>query len=104
MSAQFGEGSSEFNHSIELCGIASGTPIGVIPILLAASRVARRGLNMASWIETDPHIRISGRNGESADSRKRFCAANGFSVGPYITKPGPTANTCYARLLVGNVN
>src|SRR5688572_5198233 len=57
-----GQRGSELQHAVVLRLVARRTPIGVIPVLLAAARVASCRLQVPARIGADPDVRPRGRD------------------------------------------
>ncbi|MNE09113.1 hypothetical protein D3C80_1017810 [compost metagenome] len=74
--AQARQLAGEVGQAVELVAGGVTRPVGMIAVLLAASRIAARGLDMAVRARTDPDVLPGGRNGEGADAVQRSCVAD----------------------------
>ena len=57
---------AELEHAAELGAVARLAVLRVVAVLLAAARVARRGLDVAVGIGADPHVGPRRRDGEAS--------------------------------------
>ena len=67
-SPQPGQRFREIGHPLEFLPVAEEAPLRVIAILLAATRVAARRLDVATGIRADPDVVVRRRNREARDA------------------------------------
>ena len=94
---------AELDHARELAVVARFAPLRVIAILLALPRIPTRRLQVSARLAANPHVRISGRNRELADSIERAWSLYRPAVRPEIVEVRPAALAADAGLGVGNV-
>ena len=75
-------------------------PVGVIAVLLASARVARRGLDVSVVAGTDPDIHIGRRDGQRADAPQRGLVPHRTSVRVDIPEAAGRAHAAQPRLIV----
>jgi len=85
--ADDGQRLAEGEHAAELGLVADGAPARVVPVLLAAARVAPRGLDVAERVATDPDAPPGGRDDQRLDARQRGAVAH---------RPAPRAEVPHA--------
>src|SRR5262249_56633981 len=74
------QGFGKLGEPVELVFIAHFAPALVIPVLLAAARVAASRLDVAVWRWTDPDVRPCWRDSESFDPEATLVVANRLPI------------------------
>ena len=103
-SAQTGQRFREIGHPLEFLPLAQKAPLRVIAILLAATRVAARRLDVATRIRADPDVVVRGRNREARNALD-FCRLGQRStVGELILEMLAAAKTANSRHGIRHMN
>jgi len=101
--AHGGQRAAELGQVRELVGLAAASPRRVIAILLAASAVSARRLQVAGGRGTDPHVRVRRRDRQACDALQLRGIADAAAVRPEIREAGAAADSAYARRVVAHV-
>ncbi|MNL03481.1 hypothetical protein D3C87_1240200 [compost metagenome] len=83
-----------------LVGVAQRGPVRVIEVLLAAARIAARGLEMPSGIGADPYRLVGRRNRQGLDARERGLVIDPLALGIDVVKARARAAPRDPRLAV----
>src|SRR5439155_12402062 len=94
---------AEVQHVAELRVVARVAVRGVVAVLLAAARVARRGLDVAVGIGADPHLGPGRRDGERIDSSSLPSVRDAAAVGQVVSPARADALARDAARAVGDI-
>ncbi|KAG1433533.1 hypothetical protein G6F57_022078 [Rhizopus arrhizus] len=78
---QRGDGLAKGDDAVELAGVALLRPVGVVAVLLAPTRIATGGLQVAVGVRADPHGSVGRRDGQRADAVQGGGIAHRVAVG-----------------------
>jgi hypothetical protein len=93
----------EREHAVELGGVADRAPIGMVAVLLAASRIAPGRLQVAFAIGADPDLGPGRGYGQPLDAAKLRTVPDQAPIGVTVAEGAARAPTRDARHGVGHV-
>jgi hypothetical protein len=102
--AQARQCGAERRHALELRAVAHQSPLRVIPVLFAATRIAAGRLQVSARIDADPHCLIRRRNREAADALECGVIADGSPAVTDISKSGVVAHAANAAARIAHID
>lgn len=101
--AQFGQGFAERLQACVFVSVAHFTPACVVAVLLASTRVAAGGLQMAARVGADPYIGIGGRYGQGVQALDVFGIGDALALGIKVLEFATQLFTANVWLRVINI-
>ncbi|MNH13783.1 hypothetical protein D3C79_733650 [compost metagenome] len=101
--AKLGQCLGKGQHAPIFVLIAQLAPLGVVAVLLAATRIAPCGLQVALRVGADPHVGVGRRDHQGGDARQRFTVAHTLALGIQIDETVTPAAPAQAGLAIVNV-
>ena len=95
---------AELEHPLEFRAVAVLPELRMVAVLFAAAAVARRHLEMAVFVRTDPHVGPRRRNHEHAKTAQRIAGTNHFAVGSDVRETTSVTVTADSRHRITDVS
>jgi hypothetical protein len=101
--ADFLNHSAEREHALELRSVAMAAKPGVVSVLLSATGIAGRHLQMTVFVGADPDVRPRRRNHQRPEALEHRGRADSVPLGVYILEPAAVPVPSNSRHGIGDV-